>query len=125
MNRFLFVPVFFVLAYSSIIVGVQAAPATSDADGFKPDSMTALTKAGWKLPSPPYPKQARDNYYQGKIYVEVFTGSNRRVSKATIVRIDKSANLASMRNAVVTWALYNWSGPPYSEAIVGLNFRLY
>ena len=124
MNRYLLI-ILLAIAMAGVVVNSEAAPNSDDTNATKTDSPEAMVKAGWKLPVMPYPKQAANNYYRGKIYVEVLTGSDGRVSKETIVRVDKTANLASLRNAVLEWALYHWSGPPYSKATIGIDFQLH
>ncbi len=112
------------LTLARAAAGKQAVSKQTDTNMIHTDSIVALGKAGWKTPPPPYPYAARYQHNEGKIYMEMSTDAKGHILKATILKVDKSANSASLRSTVLLWAWYHWSGPPNSKATVYFQFKM-
>lgn len=83
-----------------------------------------LAQHGWKMPRPPYPEKARMMREQGIVLLHLVTDKTGRVMKTAVLPTPMNTKSKTLRQLIVLWTLYKWSGPPNTSTNVGFEFRL-
>lgn len=111
------------LATSVCLSAAMGSPATAKPkkDSSPPAVLDSLASKIWHLPKPPYPYAARARHEQGSMYIEIETGKDGRVSKASV---PKSKDHPTLDLFTATWAYVKWSGPPNQKARVPITYML-
>ncbi len=107
---------FTVAAAAPLLGAPKPAPAPLPAAS---PALTPVDDTGWTTPRPPYPEGARKDKLAGSVRVRVSTDRNGRVKKATVVQ---SSGHKELDDATVQFALANWTGPRFSQAVYVQNY---
>ena len=83
-----------------------------------------LAQHGWKMPRPPYPEKARMLRETGRVYLHLATDKTGRVVKTSILPTPLNTRSKTLRQLIVLWTLYKWSGPPNTSTNIGFDFVL-
>ena len=106
------------LLFTVVAGAVYAAPATPKPPTATP-SLAPVDATGWTTPKPPYPEAARKGKFSGSVRLRVNTDRTGKVTKAKVVL---SSGHKELDDATVQYALANWTGPKFSQAVYVQNY---
>ena len=114
--------------FYSLVLAIALAsflPATNAAPKPPPiEDRRKLIQAGWKLPYPPYPAEARIHHEEGTVYLQIKTDAAGKITKITILDDPPSTKSETLRKSTLSYARSNWSGPPNSTARTAIEHSL-
>ncbi len=100
--------------------GVSAAPKPTPSPTPAASPAAAPVDAtGWTTPRPPYPDAARKGKFSGSVRLRVVTDRRGKIKKATVL---ESSGHKELDDATVQFALANWTGPKFSQAVYVQNY---
>lgn len=107
------------LLFTVVAGTVFAAPATPTPSPAATPSLKPVDATGWTTPKPPYPESARKAKLSGSVRLRVDTDRKGKVKTAKVVQ---SSGHKELDDATVQFALANWSGPKFSQAVYVQNY---